>query len=197
MKVHSFCFLLFTFSFIFTSYCQEKGHSHKFEILTYGLRKNDVHQDAENIVAERWNILFKSIATCLISPQLKDSAEAFNHHTDSLISLRYGKKWRKKFERQIKTEEKLIERFIAQIKELDCISKLDSTLAKEGHDIYFMTYPYSISHSEKRYEVFIYGLGTIDSKTDLVCYYKFKLHKNRKTVELVTDKPSFLYSETP
>ncbi|MNU64015.1 hypothetical protein D3C71_532850 [compost metagenome] len=173
----------------------QENSSPDFEILEYGHKRNNTHKNAKEIIANRWGISFKSIATCLISPQLKDSADSSNKHTYSLISLKYGENWYQKFEKEIEAEEKLIEEFIRRIKMMDRISLLDSTLAKEDNAVYYLIYPYSKSRSEKRYEVFVYGLGTIDKKTDLICYYKFKLHKNRKNIELITDKPTFLFSE--
>lgn len=194
MKFVRFCFLLFGVLFVFQTIGQKVPPSHKYEILVYGRVSNDAYRDAENIVADRWNIDLKSIATCMVPTFLKDSAEVFNRRSDSLISLKYGKSWRQKFDKEIAKEKKLIEKFVARVKPLEYISKLNSALSKENNEVYYMVYPYSIARSEKKYEVFVYGWGTINGETDLVCYYKFKVFKHKKAIELITDKPSLLFN---
>ncbi len=194
MRFPKNCICLICWMFTFFVNGQENS-SPDFEILEYGLKRNNIHENAKAIIADRWGISFKSVANCLISPQLKDSADRSNKRTDSLISLKYGENWHQIFEKEIEAEEKLVERLIQRIKMMDCISILDSALAKDNNEVYYLVYPYSKSRSEKRYEVFVYGWGTIDKKTDFVCYYKFKLHKNRKNIELITDKPMFLFVE--
>ncbi|WP_300666281.1 hypothetical protein [Fluviicola sp.] len=191
MHILKFCCFLISFLYA-CSACGQKNDAPDFEILVYGLHRNNTHENAKQIVAFRWGISFKSVANCLISEPLKDSADIANKRTDSLISMKYGKNWHQKFEKEIETEEKLLEKLIHRIEIMDCISRLDSTLAKENNGVYYLIYPYSNLRSEKRYEVFVYGWGTIDKRTDLVCYYKFKFHKNRKNIELITDKPTFL-----
>lgn len=194
MKFVRFCYFLFGVLFVFQTIGQTGHSSPKFEILVYGRVSNNAYRDAENIVADRWNIRLKSIVTCMVPTFLKDSAEVFNRRSDSLISLKYGKNWRQKFDKEIAKEKKFIEKLIARIKPLEYISQLNSALSKEGNEVYYMVYPYSIARSEKKYEVFVYGWGTINGETDLVCYYKFKVFKHKKAIDLVTDKPFLLFN---
>lgn len=192
MHFYQTYFFLITFLLGFQASGQKNNKPH-FEIREYGLHRSETYENAKRIVGDRWNIHFRSVAQCLISKELKDSTDAFNRHSDSLIAMEYGKKWLQKFEKEIEEEKKLIERFIYQVKHQGCISHLDSILALENNTVQYLIFPYS--KSEKRYEVLVYGWGIIDSKTDLVCYYKFKLHKNRKKIMLLTDKPSFLFKQ--
>lgn len=166
-----------------------------FEILEYGRNKGEIYENAKYIVADRWGIHFKHIAQCLISKELKDSVEVFNHHSDLLIALKYGKNWQQLFDKETQKEQELIEKFISHIRALEYISRLDSTLTKKNDPVHYLIYPYSTFRSEKKYEIFVYGWGSIDGKEDIVCYYKFKLYRNRKKIVLVTDKPSFLFEQ--
>lgn len=190
MKLLNICFLLIT---VLSAQGQENNPS--FEFLVYGLRKSNTFQNAQNNVADRWNIHFKSIATCLISKELKDSAAAFNHHSDSLISIEYGKNWHQHFDQEVASEEALIEQFIFRLKKMDCIIRLDSLLAKASNDVNYLIYPFSISKYEKKYEALVFGWGTIDGKTDLVCYYQFKLYKHRKKIKRISEQAHFLFKE--
>lgn len=196
MRIFQLYLLLSSFSFIRSATSQETNSTTNYEILQYGLKRTGAHENAEAIVADRWNIRLKSVANCLITPQLKDSADQFNRRTDSLISLKHGKNWRKKFEKEIKKEERVIEKFILQIRGLASVSKLDSLFDIENNELYYLIFPLSNSRAEKKYEGFIYGWGTIDKKSDFVCYYKFALHKKRHAISLLSDKAYFLFNST-
>jgi len=189
-------FFIIVCSFAMQATAQEIKSSYDFELLKYGHRRNNAIEDAETIIADRWKISFKRVASYIITQQLKDSADAFNRRSDSLIALKYGKHWKRTFELEIDLEIKLIEKLISRVKSMHCILQLDSTLVKKDYQAYYMTIPYSTSRNEKYYEIFVYSTGTINEKTAVVCYYIFKLHKRRKKIELVSDKPYFLFKES-
>ncbi|WP_131701461.1 hypothetical protein [Chryseobacterium sp. FH2] len=69
-------------------------------IYSYGYPRMDFYEAAEGI-SEKWKIKYHSVSGCLIDQKLMDSVESENKKTYAEIEKKYGKDWRKKYNKDI------------------------------------------------------------------------------------------------
>ncbi len=91
--------------------CASKRDLDNFTIISYGISAINVDGlDSKNgevfsIVAKRWGINFKSNG-CIINNSLKRKIEKNNREAFSNIERKYGKKWKDRFNAEVKDEMK-------------------------------------------------------------------------------------------
>lgn len=98
--------MLKRFSFLFVLMmvfsCKDNGNYHGgyYWIYSYGYPRIDFHDAAEGI-SEKWKIRYHSVSGCMIDKNLMDSVDAENKKTYAAIGKKYGKDWRKKYNKDI------------------------------------------------------------------------------------------------
>lgn len=183
-----FLFLLFLFSTLFSN-GQPVGNSKTnkekpIRLLTYGL-PNFKMQNAENVISAKWGIQIIGVAGCDVSEAIEDSIQKENLKAEELISKKYGKDWRTKFNSEIEDEFKLEEIAISLVAKKSYVEAKRVELIKDGNGL-----DYSLSIIDKKtiFNVSVCGWGKVDGKSEWVIYYKFLVDYKKKKVKLISDK---------
>jgi len=156
-----------------------------YTLLTYGL-PNMERQNSRNVIAEKWEIKFKSVAGCMVSEELVDSVKTINDRVDKNLEKKYGKYWNEKFEKEIDEEYEREKQITAILDKVDFIRKRDEQMGKEGNGLdYYMT---PIKNSPTDYDVSVEGWSTIKNKDMWVSYYRMRVNCKTKKYKLLEDK---------
>lgn len=73
------------------------------QLLSYGLQR-PWHQNARTLVAEKYGFSYKTIAGCVVTKELVDSANRRNMTVRKKLEQRYGHDFWARFEKEVKAE---------------------------------------------------------------------------------------------
>ena len=73
------------------------------QLLSYGLQR-PWHQNARNLIAEKYGFSYKTIAGCVVTKELVDSANKRNTAVRKKLEERYGHDFWPRFEKEVKAE---------------------------------------------------------------------------------------------
>jgi hypothetical protein len=116
---------------------------------TYGL-VNGPGDASRALVARRWHIDYKSVAGCVVTQELIDSAKTHNARTEALLVKRHGTDWRRHFEADIRAEAAR-QQYIS--KKLDSSAEIRSLRSKLKKDYNAPFYRFDFDERSKLYTV--------------------------------------------
>ncbi|KFF21985.1 hypothetical protein [Chryseobacterium sp. JM1] len=191
MKLIKITYLLIILSILIQS-CSEQGKKgnplkteNDYTLLMYGL-PNMEKQNSRNVIAEKWEIKFESVAGCVVTKELTDSVKTINDRVGKNIEKKYGKNWKTEFEKEIQEEYAREKQITAILDKVDFIKKKDEQMDKEGNGlVYYMT---PIKNSTTDYHVSVEGWDTINDKDVWVSYYRMTANYKTKEYKLLEDK---------
>lgn len=101
--MHKISLILFLFVFAQFNVCFGQTSNEKYRILVSGMQNGDM-QLARDMISEKWGIELYSVATCMVSKELRDSIKKHNSAVGPLIAKKYGENWQEKFSEEIEIE---------------------------------------------------------------------------------------------
>lgn len=99
-------FFLIAIGLSCTAKAQEVGRTTRdtsLQLLSYGLQR-PWHQNARTLVAEKYGFSYKTIAGCVVTKELVDSANRRNIAVRKKLEQRYGPDFWSRFENEVKAE---------------------------------------------------------------------------------------------
>ena len=125
---------------------------------TYGLVRGG--GDAPRaLVAKRWHIEYVTVAGCLVTEELVDSAHKHNARTEAILGRRHGTEWRKKFDAEVAAE---ATRQKAITSRLDSSAEIKALRTKLKNDYNTPWYQFSF---DERSRMYVVDVKTWDKKT--------------------------------
>lgn len=116
---------------------------------TYGLIRGG--GDAPRaIVAKRWHIEYRSVAGCLVTEGLIDSAKRHNEQTEAVLARRHGNDWQKRFDAEVAAETTRQQLITARLDSSAEVKALRSSLRKSYDNPW---YHFSFDEQMKLYTV--------------------------------------------
>jgi len=161
----------------------KKNPDSTYVFLIYGGLPDIPYESAKNVIASKWNIMYKSVAQCMVPIEIKDSADKFNDLTTKRLSFRYGKNWEKRFDKEIKEEKHKQKIARALLDSTKQIIEKRNEMEKDGNGLDYDFYP-TTNYS---YEVDVSGWGRINDSDVLVIYYKYSVDIKKKETHLLSD----------
>jgi hypothetical protein len=111
------------------------GNDAIIRVLTYGYPPHDDYQRSK--VAKKYGFMLVPVAGCMITKELRDSAERINRLAFAKIKKLKGSNWPKRYEIDVLSEFKRDSSIISKIKKLDFIVSKNKELAKLGNGLHF------------------------------------------------------------
>ncbi len=102
------------------------------------------------MVAKRWHVEYVSVAGCLVTEGLVDSAQRNNAATEAALARRHGKDWRQRFDAEIAAETARQKAITQRLDSSAEIKALRGRLKKEYNSPW---YQFSFDEREKVYVV--------------------------------------------
>ncbi|MCD8741714.1 hypothetical protein LT679_13955 [Mucilaginibacter roseus] len=104
-------------------------------IYRYGLHDSFERARAEYVVAKRWQIHYKSVANCVISKELADSAENHNREVSMRLRKKYGVDWQSKLDKAVTNEVVLQQRIIDNLMAYKGYQQVINKFDKKGQTV--------------------------------------------------------------
>jgi hypothetical protein len=90
------------------------------------------------IVAQRWHIEYITVAGCLVTEGLIDSARRHNAATEAILVRRHGKDWQKRFDADVASEAKRQKAITQRLDSSAEIRTLRSRLRKDSNTPWYL-----------------------------------------------------------
>lgn len=119
-----------------------------------------------SIVAKRWHIEYRTVAGCVVTEGIVDSAKQHNEKSEAILTRRHGADWKKRFDAEVAAETKRQKLITTRLDSCAEVKALRSKL-KKNYDTPW--YQFSFDEQTKRY---IVQVKAWDRKTgDYRTYY--------------------------
>lgn len=140
---------------------------------TYGLVRGG--SDApRTIVARRWHIEYLTVAGCVVTEGLIDSARVHNERSEAILAKRHGSDWRRRFDAEVESETL---RQAAITRKLDSSAEIRSLRAKLKADYNTPWYRFDFDEQHKVYTVEVKAWSK--KAKDYATYYLLTAGRNR------------------
>ncbi len=152
------------------------------KILTYGLPDmNESH--ARNSIARKYGFSYYAVAGCVVSKELRDSILQENKKGYDILSKKFVKDWRSKFEEEVDTMRKLQPEIEKIVKKAKFIIEKEEVLNKENNCLY---YDIDITPQKNIFTVKAYGWGKLNDIEEMLVYYIVSVDTITKSVKLIS-----------
>lgn len=158
-------------------------HATKDTILVYGL-PNFERENAENVIAQKWGIVYYAIAGCVVSEEMVDDAEEHNKKVYTRLERKFGKGWEIKFEKEVDEEFRKEQLVLKTVEHIDYIVKKNTALGLEGNWLHYCLEP---DKNPEEYTVSVEGWDKINNEDKWVSFYRLKVNYKTGKHRLISD----------
>jgi hypothetical protein len=152
----------------------------RLEIYTYGLANPDLDR-AHFRVAQKWGFSHRTIAGCVVTAELLDSANRHNSAVEAALAKRHGADWKTRYERDVvaamtidmvmRTLALKNKTIVAAQRSLDHNGKgllFEPTGNTSGHGFEVVAYTYDTWHGQPAYVTqYILNVDTLAKRADI------------------------------
>lgn len=157
--------------------------SGRLEIYTYGLADFGAERSRAR-VARKWGFSYRSIAGCVVTQELVDTANAHNRAVEAAIARQHGEDWKPRFESEVAAAMSLDSAISAAAMRNPTIADAQRHLDAEGKGLLFEP---GEERADGQMEVYAYTYDDWQGKPAFVTQYTLAVDTAAASAEVVNN----------